>query len=660
MKTIISFLFLSLLFSFAQAQHSTLNGDRACINCPTDEPHESAVLDIQSNKKGILIPRLGDTSLVSNPSTGLLIFNNSTQSFQYYNGTIWIEFGGAKQTAVLGSNNQASGAASTAVGRNNGSEGRRSSTFGYANTAFSDEATAVGVNNDARGDFSTAIGHSNLIAGDFANTFGYDNRANGKESTAIGSNNIAQGDFSSAIGHNNDANEINSNAFGNSNRCNNFATSTFGMYNQASGIGACAFGYRNNADGDYANALGRSNNANEESAFAAGSYCTANRENSSAIGYGAYSNVYGMTAIGSYNTSVGGSNTTWVETDPVFVIGNGEDSNNRSTALTILKNGNIGIGTTSPSDKLEVKGIFRLRNSDNSNSYGMETAEDGDLKFIGDGIVSMVITDVFGRVGIGTELPTHLLSVNGSAGKTGGGSWSTFSDRRLKKNIKPFTDGLEQILQIDPVTYQYNGKAGIKTKETQVGIIAQDIQKIAPYMVTKATYDEEAEKGNENYLVYNPSALDYMFINAFKEQQTTIEEQQENIEAKEQKIIALEKRLERIETILKDCFNTDTDKTEALLSLNPASTSTNAELFQNTPNPFSKQTSISYFIPQNSSLAQIQISDTNGKIWKTFSIKEYGQGQIQFSTTSFTSGTYFYHLILDGQLIDTKKMLFIK
>src|SRR5207249_1214499 len=37
-----------------------------------------------------------------------------------------------------------------------------------------------------------------------------------------------------------------------------------------------------------------------------------------------------------------------------------------------------------------------------------------------------------GNVGIGTAAPTQLLSVNGTAGKPGGGTWDVFSDERLK------------------------------------------------------------------------------------------------------------------------------------------------------------------------------------------------------------------------------------
>src|SRR6185295_1522363 len=44
-----------------------------------------------------------------------------------------------------------------------------------------------------------------------------------------------------------------------------------------------------------------------------------------------------------------------------------------------------------------------------------------------------------GRVGINTIAPADTLTVNGAASKPGGGSWTLFSDERLKKNIRPLS-----------------------------------------------------------------------------------------------------------------------------------------------------------------------------------------------------------------------------
>ncbi|MEN0051485.1 MAG: tail fiber domain-containing protein, partial [Bacteroidota bacterium] len=240
---------------------------------------------------------------------------------------------------------------------------------------------------------------------------------------------------------------------------------------------------------------------------------------------------------------------------------------------------------------------------------------------------------------------------NGNASKSGGGSWSNFSDRRLKKDIKPFTDGLEQVLQIDPIIYRYNGKAGIATKDLQIGIIAQDMQKIAPYMVEEADFgEEENDKNAMNYLVYNPSALDYLFVNAFKEQQAQIEEKDELIEAQNEKIEDLETRLVKLEQLILQSSNTQT------IELNATHNTT--YLKQNQPNPFSKATLIEYAVPEEVNESKIVFTDLNGSVIKIVAVN--GIGQLEITTPNFSTGTYTYSLVIDGKVVTTNKMVLVK
>ena len=85
-----------------------------------------------------------------------------------------------------------------------------------------------------------------------------------------------------------------------------------------------------------------------------------------------------------------------------------------------------------------------------------------------------------------------------SAAKPTSGSWAVTSDARLKTNVKPFEYGMDLLDQINPVWFSYNGKANMPTDEEGVGTIAQELQKIAPFMVKEWTYTETDvdEKGN--------------------------------------------------------------------------------------------------------------------------------------------------------------------
>lgn len=74
--------------AFALAQNVGINADGAA-------PHISALLDIDAvasgNKGGVLIPRLntGERNGIPTPATSLLIFNTTTQQFEYFDGTLW-------------------------------------------------------------------------------------------------------------------------------------------------------------------------------------------------------------------------------------------------------------------------------------------------------------------------------------------------------------------------------------------------------------------------------------------------------------------------------------------------------------------------------------------------------------------------------------------
>jgi hypothetical protein len=128
-----------------------------------------------------------------------------------------------------------------------------------------------------------------------------------------------------------------------------------------------------------------------------------------------------------------------------------------------------------------------------------------------------------GNFGIGTNSPDQRLSVNGNASKAGGGSWATFSDKRVKHDIKPFNDGLEVLMKLNPVTFKYNEKSGYTDlNKSFIGFIAQDVETVAPYMVN--LYDDsEGPSGLKDKRQFDESALNKILVNAVKEQQAQIE-----------------------------------------------------------------------------------------------------------------------------------------
>lgn len=78
---------LAIISTMAFTQNITITDDDAY------SADTSAMLDVKSDNKGFLIPRLNNTQIanIHDPATGLLVFNNTENKFYYYNGSEWIK-----------------------------------------------------------------------------------------------------------------------------------------------------------------------------------------------------------------------------------------------------------------------------------------------------------------------------------------------------------------------------------------------------------------------------------------------------------------------------------------------------------------------------------------------------------------------------------------
>lgn len=180
-----------------------------------------------------------------------------------------------------------------------------------------------------------------------------------------------------------------------------------GFNTKASGYASVSFGYSTTASGSYSTSLGGFS-------IASGDYSTA-------IGLTNSSSVF-STSVGVNNVG-GGSPTSWVETDPLFEIGNAYlgPSNN---AMTVLKNGNVGIGIHDPSFKLDISGgdLLVRGTSGNTGTLHLGTVHHyikGEYGFgltLGTYVVGDVISvkEVSGNVGINNTSPDAKLDVNGT------------------------------------------------------------------------------------------------------------------------------------------------------------------------------------------------------------------------------------------------------
>ena len=80
-----------ILFAITMAASCSLTA-QVSINTDGSPPNSSAMLDVNSDTAGILIPRMtqAQCNLISNPVTGLMIYQTDViAGFYYYNGSVW-------------------------------------------------------------------------------------------------------------------------------------------------------------------------------------------------------------------------------------------------------------------------------------------------------------------------------------------------------------------------------------------------------------------------------------------------------------------------------------------------------------------------------------------------------------------------------------------
>jgi len=224
----------------------------------------------------------------------------------------------------------------------------------------------------------------------------------------------------------------------------------------------------------------------------------------------------------------------------------------------------------------------------------------------------------------------------------------------LKTNVSDFKEGLDVVKKIRPVWFEYNGNAGLPKGDRSVGILAQEMQQIAPYMIGKFKQTDEAGVTNE-YLDYNANALFYILVNSVKELSVQNDKKDDRIDALENEVAQLKTMMQSIQQNLNSCSPCAQSAMSKELSV-----ISNASLQQNIPNPFNHTTTINYSLPQQYSSAKIIVVDKSGKVLKEVNVSGNSKGSTTVDASTLASGAYNYSLFVDGKLIDTKQMMLIK
>jgi hypothetical protein len=192
----------------------------------------------------------------------------------------------------------------------------------------------------------------------------------------------------------------------------------------------------------------------------------------------------------------------------------------------------IGVGGTSSSDY----GLYGTSSS-NYGIYGISSTNAGIVGVTGSvggaAAISALSPNNSGLALWGTG---NIIITGSTAQKAGGGSWTAPSDKRIKKDVTDFRQGLTELMRVRAVRFKYNGLGGTSDDGREyVGVIAQEIEKIVPAMVSSRKaklHDSDAQTTDIKQV--DPSDFTYLLINAVQEQQRVIQRQEARIAALEQ------------------------------------------------------------------------------------------------------------------------------
>ena len=178
----------------------------------------------------------------------------------------------------------------------------------------------------------------------------------------------------------------------------------------------------------------------------------------------------------------------------------GADAN---SLFFIQEDGDVGIGTHLPSRNLEIQDAasyvgLKIENTNATSAWSILEKDNNLFTIYQDVVGSHRLTiDSAGNVGIGTTIPSYKLHVYGRI-KTSGITES--SDERLKKDIKSLEAALAKVMQLRAVSYKWKeNQIHSTTDKTQIGFIAQEVEKIIPELVD--TDDEGYKSIQYSHLV---------------------------------------------------------------------------------------------------------------------------------------------------------------
>ena len=304
-----------------------------------------------------------------------------------------------------------------------------------------------------------------------------------------------------------------------------------------------------------------------------------------------------------------------------------------------------------------------MQNSLNSGtppSIGLWGTASGYYNF---GVVGTINPSEYGVGVFGStegDLPPYLIADNYAGYFLGNvcvdGNFSTVSifntsDMRLKENVVSLSkleekrgSSLHNLLSLDVFEYDLKtpkratfdnqskrskntdgDRLSKKDERRHYGVSAQELQKLYPDLV---------REGQDGYLSVNYIELVPILIRSLQELQQQLNE----LRGEQQGAIVQARQTSAVSKTL---------------------TTSTASLHPNTPNPFTERTTISFTLPDDAKNAYIYIFDMQGKMMKQLPVSPSMQS-VTINGYELQAGLYLYSLVINGQEIDTKRMILSK
>lgn len=245
------------------------------------------------------------------------------------------------------------------------------------------------------------------------------------------------------------------------------------------------------------------------------------------------------------------------------------------------------------------------------------------------------------------------------------GSVVTSSDYRLKRNIRSLSSAdacLDRIMELNVVEYDNIQREFEIGEDGGASLVMQDsveIQTLSGDEDKANWYDEEDPIINNKHYGLIAQELRGIYPDLVVESQDgflainyleiipllirSVQELKAEINTLQAGNAPIQKAQSRTST-------TDVTGIDAIVTT----------LYQNTPNPFTESTKIRVDVAEGVTTADLYIYNMNGEQISEYPIAERGATSVTIDGGSLSAGMFFYALIADGQVIDTKRMILTK